>query len=67
MLAEFDTGICGGDCKGTYDINFLKGAYPQAKSPEVYIQPGAGHGLTLHKNAGAGYQATFDYLGRNGL
>jgi hypothetical protein len=33
----------------------------------VYVQPGSGHGLTLHKNATAGYGAMFDWLTLNGL
>jgi hypothetical protein len=41
--------------------------YPAASVIEVYIHPGVGHGLTLHKNATAGYKVMFDFFARNGL
>ncbi|RDW65108.1 hypothetical protein BP6252_10759 [Coleophoma cylindrospora] len=68
FLAEHDLPICDGDCKGVYNVTQLKNSsFPKASALEVYIQPGAGHGLTLHKNATAGYQVMFDFLGSNGL
>ncbi|KAK7887907.1 hypothetical protein LTR67_009301 [Exophiala xenobiotica] len=67
MLAEFDFYICGGDCKGAYDLQDLKDTYPNAAVVEDYIQPNTGHAFTLHNNATAGYQVTFDFLDRNGL
>ncbi|KAK5189851.1 hypothetical protein LTR99_006354 [Exophiala xenobiotica] len=67
MLAEFDFYICDGDCKGAYDLKDLKGTYPNAAVVEDYIQPNTGHAFTLHNNATAGYQVTFDFLDRNRL
>jgi pimeloyl-ACP methyl ester carboxylesterase len=68
MLAEFDFYICGGDCKGIpeADPKALANTYPNAVI-EVAIQPNTGHAFTLHNNATAGYQVTFDFLARNGL
>jgi hypothetical protein len=67
MLAEFDFIICDGDCKNTYDVASLTQIYPHAKTVEAYIQPGAGHGLTLHRNATAGYEVSLKSLADNGL
>lgn len=69
MLAEFDFYICGGDCKGIpeADPKALLNFYPNATALEVAIQPNTGHAFTLHNNATAGYQVTFDFLARNGL
>ena len=67
LLAEFDFEICDGDCKNTYDVASLKQIYPNAKTIEAYIQPGAGHGLTLHRNATAGYEVSFKFLADHGL
>lgn len=55
MEAEFDFPICGGDCKTGWDPKVLKGIYSGARAVDVYMQPGAGHGLTLHRNARGGY------------
>jgi pimeloyl-ACP methyl ester carboxylesterase len=67
MLAEFDFYICGGDCKGLFDLQALQQTYPNAADIEVAVQPNTGHAFTLHNNATAGYQLTFDFLDRNGL
>jgi pimeloyl-ACP methyl ester carboxylesterase len=67
MLAEFDFYVCGGDCKGVPDLPTLAKIFPNATDIEVAIQPNSGHALTLHNNATAGYQVTFDFLARNGL
>ena len=67
MEAEFDFPACQGDCKGTYDLTMLKQIYPNATAVEVFIQPNTGHGMTLHRNATAGYQGTFDFLNAHGL
>ena len=64
---EHDILLCGGDCKNDYDPTMLKMLYPNATDIDVYIQPGAGHGLTLHRNASAGYTVMLDWLDRNGL
>lgn len=67
MLPEFDFYICGGDCKGLADMKELRKTYPQASEIEVAIQPNTGHAFTLHNNATAGYQVSYDFLSRNGL
>jgi hypothetical protein len=67
FLAEYDFPICAGDCKGTYSLARLKGQYFAAKDVNVHVQLGAGHGLTLHKNATAGYQVIWSYLQSQGL
>lgn len=66
MEAEFDYIICGGDCHD-WDQAAIDATYTNAKDIEVYIQRDTGHGLTAHRNASSGYQATFDFLARNGL
>ncbi|EEP75863.1 predicted protein [Uncinocarpus reesii 1704] len=67
MLPEFDFYICGGDCKGIFNKQAIKETYPNATVIESAIQPNTGHAFTLHNNATAGYQVTFDFLARNGL
>jgi pimeloyl-ACP methyl ester carboxylesterase len=67
VLAEFDFYVCGGDCKGLYSPQAMNQTYPNATDIEFALQPNTGHGLTLHNNATAGYQVTFDFLARNGL
>jgi pimeloyl-ACP methyl ester carboxylesterase len=67
VLAEFDVGICAGDCKGVANMTALKDTYPQASTIQIDIQPNTGHGFPLHNNATAGFQLTFDFLSANGL
>ncbi|KAK5657455.1 hypothetical protein OQA88_3027 [Cercophora sp. LCS_1] len=67
VIGENDYGFCRGDCKGTYDLGVLKTLYPAAKEVGVHLQPGTGHGLALAKNATAGYEVIFDFLGGSGL
>ncbi|KAF2770798.1 alpha/beta-hydrolase [Teratosphaeria nubilosa] len=67
FLAEFDFYVCRGDCKGLANATQLNETYPNASAIEVYIQPNAGHGLPLHNNATAGFEAMFDFLERYGL
>jgi pimeloyl-ACP methyl ester carboxylesterase len=67
MLGEFDWLVCGGDCKGDYDPATPQKVYPNATAIETYLQPGAGHGLPLHRNASAGFAVSLDFLERNGL
>jgi hypothetical protein len=62
FLAENDFTLCAGDCKNTYHKDQLKKQFPSAAHIDVYIHPHTGHGLTLEKNATAGYQVSFSYL-----
>lgn len=59
--------MCGGYCPGTFSLDFIRPLYPKAKNLEVHIQPGSGHGLTLHANATGHFQSILSYLGGNGL
>ncbi|KAK3112263.1 hypothetical protein LTR53_011643 [Teratosphaeriaceae sp. CCFEE 6253] len=67
FLGEYDCLLCGGDCKGDYDPAALAAAYPSASDIDVYIQQGAGHALTMHRNASAGYAVMQDWLASHGL
>lgn len=67
MCGEFDFLICLGDCRNSYDMAQLNAVYPQAKSVEVYLQPGTGHALPFHNDAQLGFQHTFQWLDANGL
>lgn len=67
LVPEYDFYICKGDCKGAYNETQLDQAFPRAKDLEVYIQPNTRHALPFHKNATAGFQVMFDFLGKNGL
>ncbi|KAK3669329.1 hypothetical protein LTR78_010791 [Recurvomyces mirabilis] len=67
FAAEFDELVCDGDCRNDYDPAVLQVVYPHAEAVEVYLQPGAGHGLTLHRNASGGYGVMLDFLGKHGL
>ena len=64
--AEYDNLVCGGDCNGLLDDAQLKAMYPSASDINTHIQPGSGHGLTMHRGANAGYKLTFDWLSKNG-
>lgn len=64
VLAEYDYPVCRGDCKLLYGLETL---YPKALDRNITMQYGNGHALTMHKMEGLGYQATFDWLDRNGL
>lgn len=66
MEAEYDFLICGGDCHD-WNQTAIDETYVNAKDVEVYLQPGTGHGMTMHRNASIGYKRTFDFLDRNGL
>lgn len=71
VLGEFDFINCRGDCNNVADPTLLRSLYPKAKPIDmpidVYIQPGTGHGLTMHRGATLGYKATLDWLDMNGL
>ena len=67
VLAEYDFLGCQGDCNGAIDVDMLKKQYPKATNIDIFIQRGTGHGLTLHKGAKLGYQASLDWLDQNGL
>ncbi|KAM7183617.1 hypothetical protein V8F20_012556 [Naviculisporaceae sp. PSN 640] len=68
MIGEHDYAFCRGDCKGTYDVGWLKQTlYPESKEVQVYLQPGTGHGLTFGRNASEGYNVSLGFLGKFGL
>ena len=63
---QYDVPNCAGDCSD-FDINVLKQIYGNATNIDVYLQPGTGHGMTMHRNANIGYKATLDWPDKNGL
>jgi hypothetical protein len=67
FLAEYDFLVCDGDCVNNYNTTLIDQLYPYAADVDFYVQPGAGHGLTLHRNASAGYAVMLDWLNSNGL
>lgn len=67
MLAEFDFLGCEGDYKGTYDLDELHKIFAKAPSIDVYIQNATGHGLSFHRGARTGFDATLAWLSQNGL
>ena len=67
VVGEFDFLFCLGDCRNTYNATEVRGMFPKAKDVEVYLQPGTGHGLPFHNGAQVGFQATFDWLSKNGF
>ena len=67
MVGEIDFVACLGDCRDTYNATMVNGMYPMAKAVDIYLQPGTGHALPLHYGAQTGFQATFDWLEKNGI
>ncbi|CAK7222445.1 hypothetical protein SBRCBS47491_004867 [Sporothrix bragantina] len=67
LLPEHDFYICRGDCNNITSVEQLKSFYPNATDIDLKIQPNTGHALPLHNNATAGFQLSFDFLGRHGL
>ena len=64
---ERDFLFCAGFCTEDLLAVPLKGYFKGAKGFETYIQPGAGHGLALAKNARDGFERIFEFLGRFGI
>ena len=67
FVGEFDFLACDGDCEGLDNTAALSALYPKVKDLNVSIQPGTGHGLTLHRGAAKGYETLFAWLHSNGL
>lgn len=61
---ERDLLFCAGLCTEELLAVPLKDLFNGAKAFETYIQPGAGHGLALAKNARDGFERIFDFLDR---
>ena len=61
---ERDLLFCAGLCTEDLLAVPLKDLFIGAKAFETYIQPGAGHGLALAKNARGGFERIFDFLDR---
>ncbi|KAL5336626.1 Alpha/Beta hydrolase protein [Aspergillus crustosus] len=61
-LGEYDFATCAGNCTDSYDLAAIEDSFKGAANVSVHIQPGSGHGLTLHEDAKGHYQAIFDYL-----
>lgn len=56
---ERDIIFCAGLCTDELLAVPLKGYFKAAKGFKTYIQPGAGHGLALAKNARDGFERNF--------
>ncbi|KAL8830100.1 MAG: hypothetical protein Q9191_001624 [Dirinaria sp. TL-2023a] len=67
VLAQFDYAVCAGDCSDAVNTEALKKLYPDARKIDTFMQPGTGHGLPFHKGANLGYQASLEWLNKNGL
>ncbi|KAK2769561.1 hypothetical protein FQN52_005204 [Onygenales sp. PD_12] len=66
ITGEFDFLVCAGYCPGELEEPG-KALFKGSRDFEPYVQPGAGHGLALHKNATGGYRVMTEFLQRNEL
>lgn len=64
VTGERDLLFCAGLCTKELLAVPLKGLFKGAQGFETYIQPGAGHGLALAKNALDGFERIFEFLER---
>lgn len=62
VTGERDLIFCAGLCTERLLSEPLKELFKGAKKFETYIQPGAGHGLALAKNARDGFERIFQFL-----
>lgn len=60
ITGDSDLAFCGGDCEGVLEPAAV--AFPASTNFATYIQPDAGHGLNLHRNASAFYDVILDFL-----
>jgi hypothetical protein len=60
ITGDSDLAFCGGNCEGVLDPAAV--AFPASTNFATYIQPDAGHGLNLHRNASAFYDVIIDFL-----
>ncbi|OAA58483.1 hypothetical protein SPI_06556 [Niveomyces insectorum RCEF 264] len=67
VLPEADFYVCRGDCNNYTNTEQLRAFYPNATYLDLVLQPNTGHALPLHNNATAGFQLSFDFLGKHGL
>jgi hypothetical protein len=67
FLGEFDFPFCAGSCHNAFDVDEIKGLFPDAKGVSVYLQPAMGHVLAISTNATARYEEMFPDLDSFGL
>lgn len=60
ITGDSDLAFCGGNCEGILEPAAV--AFPASNNFATYIQPNAGHGLNLHRNASAFYDVILDFL-----
>ncbi|KAM0709876.1 hypothetical protein Q7P35_003919 [Cladosporium inversicolor] len=60
ITGDSDLAFCGGNCEGILEP--AAEAFPAPADFATYIQPDAGHGLNLHRNASAFYDVILDFL-----
>lgn len=60
ITGDSDLAFCGGNCEGILEP--AAEAFPASADFATYIQPDAGHGLNLHRNASAFYDVILDFL-----
>lgn len=62
---EYDLGNCGGQCYDTYTSGVAENIFKGSKALELYVHPGAGHGINFNKNATGSYESITSFLDRN--
>lgn len=62
VVGEFDWVVCLGDCNNTYNTSHVEQMFPKASDVDVYLQPGARHGLPFHRGAAQGFERYFDWV-----
>lgn len=67
VTGERDFIFCAGLCTDDLLAVPLEGFFKGSRGFETYIQPGAGHGLGLAKNARDGFERIFEFLGKFGI
>ncbi|KAL9609827.1 MAG: hypothetical protein Q9167_005432 [Letrouitia subvulpina] len=64
ISGEYDSLLCGGYCPGVIR-DPLTAYFAGSKDFELFIQPGAGHGLNFALNATDAYSTIFSFLNKN--
>lgn len=68
VAAQADLIFCASNCTGLFGATSAAiQAFNGSSSVEAYIQPNAGHGINLHKNATGAYNVIMDWASKHGL
>ncbi|KAF2496778.1 alpha/beta-hydrolase [Lophium mytilinum] len=62
---ENDLLLCGGECKSTFSSGVAEQAFKGAKDLNLYVHPGAGHGVNFGFNATVFYGKITEFLDKN--